>query len=264
MNRETDDVDELLDLSVQRADALEALRAEPLRRAEVEAALDVSRTTAHRIVRSLADNRLAERTPEGYRLTPFGTFAADEIAEVRSKFEAATHLRPFLCDVRDLPFELDISLFADANVARSEPGNPYGPVSRFMELLQESDTLRGFDTTSVAPVYVDDIRREIMGGMAVSVVYLPPVVEQIADSYPEELADATESGHLELYTHDSLPFGLALFDDRIGLGAYDDETGMLTVFVDTDDPDAIEWGERLYEFYLEKASPFDASALRAE
>lgn len=253
----TDDADELLDLSVQRADALGALRSGPLRRAEIESTLGVSRTTAHRIARSLADHGLAERTPEGYRLTPLGTFAADEIAGVRSTFEAAFHLRPFLRDVRGLPFELDVSLFDDANVAETGPGDPYGPVSRFMELLQGSDSLRGFDTTSVAPVYVDEIRREIMGGMDVSVVYLPPVVEQIADSYPEELADATASGHLELYTHESLPFGLALFDDRLGLGAYDDETGMLTVFVDTDHPDAIEWGERLYELYREEARPFE-------
>ena len=257
MGRKPADVAALLKVSVQRMDTLDALWSRPLRRAELESELDVSRTTAHRIVRSLTDHGLIERTDGRYGLTEFGEIATAEIFRVRTNFEAADALRPFLDAIADTPFDFDVSSFAQAVVTTSGPGDPYAPISRFMELIPGTDTLRGFDTTSIAPVFVDEIRQEILGGMQVSVVYLPETAAQIADSYPDELGSSMESGNMELFTSESLPFGLALFDDRIAIGAYDGETGMLTVFADTDDAEAIEWGERLYEYYLEAADPFE-------
>lgn len=257
IERESGDVTELLDVSISRMDVLDLLRTGPLRRAELESDLGVSKTTAHRIVRALSDHGLVERTVEGYALTPFGQVAAEEVVRTRRTFEAADALRPFLDAIAAVPFDLDVSQFADAVVTTSRPTDPYPPVARFMELLVGSSTLRGFDTTTIAPIFVDDIRREILGGMEVSVVYLPDTAAQIADAHPEELADSMASGNVELFTSESLPFGLALFDDRIGIGAYDTGTGMLTTFVDTDDPDAIEWGEALYEHYREDAEPFE-------
>lgn len=246
-----------LAVAVQRADALAAFRDGPLRRAEVESELDVSRTTAHRIVTALTDHGFAERVDGACALTPFGEFAAAEVARVRRRFAAADVLRPFLDDIASAPVDFEASWFADADVVESLPGDPYAPLERFISLVKATDSLRGFDTTSIAPVFVDDIRAEVVGGMRTSIVYQPSVVAQIADSYGDELADAFASGYLELFTHDALPFGLALFDDRVGLGAYDDRTGMLSVFVDTDDPDAYAWGERLYETYRDEAASFD-------
>lgn len=252
-----EDVLPLLGVSVQRADALAAFRDGPLRRAEVESELDVSRTTAHRIVTALTEYGLAERVGGKYALTAFGEFAADEIRRVRRRFEAADELRPFLDAIGSAPADFEVSWFASGSVVQSSPGDPYAPLERFIELLEATDSLRGFDTTSIAPVFVDDIRAEIVGGMRTSIVYEPSVVAQIADNYGDELADAMDSDHLELYTHDSLPFGLALFDERIGLGAYDDRTGMLSAFVDTDDPDAYAWGERQYGSYRDESVPFE-------
>lgn len=64
---------------------------------------------------------------------------------------------------------------------------------------------------------------------------------------------AVESDQLTLSAHDDLPSGLAIFDDRIGLGGYDADSGMLPAFVDTDDPDAREWALKRHERYREAA-----------
>jgi len=260
MDSTDEEATELLLVAIRRADALAAISDGPLRRAELEAVIDVSRTTAHRIIRSLTGHSLVERTSDGLVLTPLGEVVAREVESVCSTFRAARRLEPFLNAFAPTPFDFEVDAFADATVTTPGPGDPYRPVSRFMELLSASDTLRGFDTTSVAPVFVDEIRAEILGGMRTSIVYLPQVVEQIADSHPDQLREAVESGQLELYTSDDLPCGLALFDDRVGLGVYDEETGMLTAFADTDDPDAVRWGERLYEHYLDGATRFAVDA----
>lgn len=247
---------ELLVVSIQRADVLKALSVRPLRRAEIEETVDVSRTTAHRIARSLTDHGLVERTDAGFVLTPLGEAIAAEVNRVQDTVKVAANLQPILEALSETAFVLDVSLFTDAVITASKPGDPYAPVSRFMELLTETETLRGFDTTSIAPLYVDEIRDEILGGMETSVIYQPAVAQQIADSYPDELDEARESDRLELFTSESLPFGLALYDERIGVGAYDSDTGMLKIFVDTDNPEAIKWGESLYEYYRNDADPF--------
>jgi|GEM_PF-6626660 len=45
------------------------------------------------------------------------------------------------------------------------------------------------------------------------------------------------------------PFGLAIFDDRVGVGGDDDETGLLRAFIDTDEPSVRAWALDQYERY---------------
>ena len=245
---------------LKRGDALAVLRDGPRSRRELMERLDVSRTTVHRIVRSLEAMELLTGPGGDLELSPFGSAVADEVATYRDRVGAAGRLRSFLETVPDATVGVDVGRFADARVTETKPTSPYGPVGRFMELLSASETLRGFDTTTIAPVYVGEIRDQILGGMETDVTYLPAVVEEIRDAYPEDVATAAESGMLTLRTHEDLPFGLAVFDDRVGLGGYDEETGMLRVFVDTDDPDVREWALDLYRRYRDEATPVDLSA----
>lgn len=260
---ESPGVDETLPVeAIKRGAALTALREGAMERTELMTALDVSRTTIHRIVRRLEAQDLLRQQGHEFELTAFGRTVADEVAAYRRRVLAARRIKPFLETVPEI--DIDVGLFADARVTETMPTNPYGPVARFMRLLKGSETLYGFDTTTVAPIYVDDIRDEILGGMETDIVYLPTVVEDMVEAYPGDLATAAESGQLTLSKHDDLPFGLAIFDDRIGLGGYDSETGMLRVFVDTDDPDARDWAVDLYEQYRADAVPLDLSSATAD
>ncbi|QIB76470.1 hypothetical protein G3I44_11015 [Halogeometricum borinquense] len=69
------------------------------------------------------------------------------------------------------------------------------------------------------------------------------------------MADSFERGHLQLRTREALPYGLAIFDERVGVGGYDDETGALRVFVDTDTDGARRWAEGVYEMYRQASEP---------
>lgn len=250
-----DDDDTLPVEAIKRADALAALRGGPMTRADLMAALGVSRTTIHRIVRGLEGRELLIQDGSEFGLSALGRTVADEVATYRRRLRAARRLQPFLETVGDASVGLDVGLFDDATVTVMEPTNPYAPVVRFMGLLRDSGTLRGFDTTTVAPVYAEEIRDEILGGMETDVVYLSSVVEEMVEAYPDAIATAIASGRLALAAHDDLPFGLAVFDDRVGLGGYDDETGMLRVLVDTADPAAREWALDRFRRYRQEAEP---------
>jgi len=241
--------------ALKRADALLALRNGPASRADLMETLGVSRTTVHRLVRALEAEDIIAQDGNEFRLTAFGRTVTDEVSTYRRRVSAASRIQPFLETVEDPPAQ--IGLFADATVTETAPTDPYAPVARFMELLRGSNTLRGFDTTSIAPVFVPEIRDEILNGMDTNVIYLPSVVESIVENHSEDVADAIDRGSLTLSTHSDLPFGLAIFDDRIGLGGYDEDTGILKVFVDTDDEQAREWALEQFEAYHEEARAID-------
>ncbi|ELZ96907.1 putative DNA binding protein [Haloferax mucosum ATCC BAA-1512] len=90
------------------------------------------------------------------------------------------------------------------------------------------------------------LSKHVFEGTETEIIYLPHIAETLFDTYPEKATEAVESGHLTLRTRDDLPYGLALFDDRVGIGGYDESTGMMEVFVDTGPPIAREWAERVY------------------
>jgi hypothetical protein len=62
------------------------------------------------------------------------------------------------------------------------------------------------------------------------------------------------SNSFTLWLHDSLPlFRILIYDDRIGIGGYDPDSGVLQVYVDTDAPEAREWAESTVESYRQEA-----------
>lgn len=247
--------EDLLVRIVRRAPMLEALRGGALDRRDLEDALGVSKPTVHRAAKSLMELGLVERPRGAFELTAAGADVADAVVDFETTTNAALRLAPLLATVETDAFEVDVDLFADAVVTLPDPGHPYRPVDRFMELVRETDSLRGFDSTTIAPANVEDVYRAIVDGMETELIYPPSVVESIVASNPQRGSKAVESGNLTLLVHDSVPCGLAIFDDRVGLGGYDPETGMLRAFVDTDAPAARSWAENVYASFRAEADP---------
>ncbi|QLG50427.1 helix-turn-helix transcriptional regulator [Natrinema halophilum] len=241
---------DLLEL-VRRHEVFEILTDEALEKPELAAALEVSPATTHRILASFRDKDWITRTDSGYALTPLGTQMGRAVGTYRSAVAETRRLAPLYETVStaNLPVDVDMDWFADATVTVIEPRDPYRPLNRFVDLLEETSSLRGCDTTSVAPTYVDDIHDRILDGMSVEIVFEAPVIDRLASEYADLTEVAFERENLRLWALDELPFGVALFDDRVGIGGYDAESGVLSVFADTNDSDAYAWGERLFEQY---------------
>lgn len=236
---------------VRRRPVLEALREGSHDRRDLESRLDVSKPTVLRATGTLAEFGLVERVDGRFRLTAQGEVVAAALDRFERIERAASRLGPFL---RTTDYDVAVEHFADAEVTTRAPGDPYRPVRRFMTLVDRTDRLRGFDVATVAPGNVDSLYQQIVDGMRTDVCYPESVVETIVETAPERSTAAAESGNLTLRIAKDLPCGLALFDERVGLGGYDPETGALAAFVDTDDPDAYAWGEAEFERYRADAT----------
>lgn len=241
--------DELVDV-LRHGDLLATLLTdEPLDRRDIEATLGVSRATSHRFTHWLEEKGYATRADGAYVLTGRGAVAAEAFIEFERKLRTADRLAPlleFICEEHE---EFVVEPFSDAVVTVATPANPYAPVTRLLALLRQSDTFRGFNTTHVFPPGFADVYGDLFAGRDVELIYLPDVVEGLREQDPERFEAALDAGHLTLLTRDALPYGLALFDDRVGIGGYDEETGAMKVFVDADTLFAREWASRAYETF---------------
>ncbi|WP_226007987.1 helix-turn-helix transcriptional regulator [Natrinema salinisoli] len=246
--------DELLDV-VRHRELLEALADEPLDRNDLEARLGVSRATSHRFTRWLEDHDLARRVDNRFTLTGKGQVYADAIGHLERDLRAATVLAPLLESICEAHREFVVAPFADGTVTTATPEDPYAPFARFVQLLRGSDAFRGFNTTHMVPPTLAEPSDRPFDGRDVELIYLPEVVDSLLETHPEQVREAMDAGHLTLRTREALPYGLAIFDDCIGVAGYDDQTGMMRVFVDSDSAIARGWAERVFETYRDRSDP---------
>lgn len=246
------DPDGFLEL-VRRAPMLEALRDHPLDRQDLEERLDISRATSHRFTRWLGDRELIERIDGEFHLTELGQAVTATVTSFKSDVTTAFQLAPVLETLDDTRPPLPLEAFSDAVVTTPASGDPHGPMTRYASLVRETTMLRGINTWAIAPTYMDEIQERILDGMETDLIDPRPVVEDIMENYPERCVEVCVSGHLTIRLHESLPFGLVLFDDRIGIAVRDPETNSLSAFIDTDSPVAREWAESVYETYKEES-----------
>ncbi|SEP67031.1 helix-turn-helix transcriptional regulator [Natrinema salaciae] len=258
LNATGDRVDtDLLGDIVRHGPVLEALLTEPLDRGEIEDRLDVSRATSHRFTRWLDEQGFVEKIDGRFQLTGRGEVVAEEVLRFEANVQTAHSLTPLLDAICEDHREFVVEPFVDATVTVAEPDDPYRPIERFISLVRESETFRGFNTTHMAPLVLGGFHQQLFDATDTEVIYLPHIAETLFDTYPERAREAIESGHLALLTRDELPYGLALFDERVGIGGYDEATGLMQVFVDTDAPIAREWAERVYTSTKDDSKPLD-------
>ncbi|HET7323365.1 MAG TPA: helix-turn-helix domain-containing protein, partial [Halococcus sp.] len=187
---------------VRRAPALAALREQPLDRRDLEEYLSVSKPTVHRLTRTLGEMGLVEKSGGLFVLTRLGEAVADVVSEFTRNVETAYRLAPLF----EIQYPtLDISAFTDATVTTAVPGDPYRPMQRYYSLVEQTATLRGFDTTVLSPEYVDAIHRQVRDGMETELIYPPAVAAHLLSAHPERVTELFESGHLVFHVHVDLP-----------------------------------------------------------
>lgn len=252
--------DEVLETALARSDVLASLAAAPRHRAELQAEHDLSKTTAHRIVRSFDDQGLLRRTDDGYALTPLGRTVAAAVERFDDTVRTACRLAPLLDAFADAPVELPVEHFADARVTRPRPDAPSSPVEQSCELYfrTDSDTIRILDRVRfVPPVFLEQVYEAGVENELTAEAVLPAdLVAGYVEACPDLHRDLPDLPvELGYRVHEDVPVGLSLYDEHVELRAYDDETGVPVCMVDTDDPDAVAWAESVYEHYREAARP---------
>ena len=252
---------EYLARSENRVEALDALAERPRSRSELRTLTGASSSTIARLLREFENREWIVRDDYDYRATSEGVFVAGEVTSLLDRMETRQKLRDV---ARWLPTEklgITIEAFSEAVVTVADPEEPYEPVRRYDELIEDAGAMRAFGTATLKSANAGTLFRNVRDGMETEIIYPVPIVRAVLDWSPEAAKKGLGSGNLTVLLHDALPCGLTIFDDRVALTGYDPDTGMLRAIVDTDDPSAREWAEPLYDSYRSEARRLDAEAI---
>lgn len=247
---------EFLARSPHRLTVLDELFDGPKDRVDLRAATGASDPTIGRILGDFDSRGWTRRAGHNYTLTQPGQFVAEHFLPLLDRMETEQRLREVW---RWLPHEFDgfsFEMVADATVTMVEPGDPYAPANRCLELYRGSERVRGFDAAVTAPHHFEEVYQRIVDGMEAEIIFPRNVSMKIATAYPEKAIEAFRSDHLTLRVTDDLPlYRLLIFDDRVGIGGYHPETGVLQGYVDTDVATVREWANSTYESFRCDSQP---------
>lgn len=261
MDRQGAAIDDIAFLirSKPRLIALNALVERPLDRSDLLGITGVSKTTIWRMMREFEKRHWVRKEGGTYEATQLGVFVATRVDELLEQIEIERKLREAW---QQLPLEasgLHVEWVSDAVVTIAEAASPYGPVNRFVSLLQETDHFRfvGVDLAILEPCK-DVLRDRILDGMRAEIIDPPRVARYIVTTYPDHCNAVLESGNFTIRLHDDLPAcGISLFDDRVGIARYEPDSGTVRALIDTDDEEMREWAESRYESFRRESRPLD-------
>jgi predicted transcriptional regulator len=248
--------DEVTTVLLEREQVLSALQDGPCDHRTLEERLDISKSTCHRIVRTLENNGLVRKSDGGYELTELGRVLKRQVDRYESAVDTAVEMEPLLRGIAQSDVDFEIELFADANIVHAQSNNPHPPINRFIELLRDSETLRNMGPTPVAPTMVDEVADLLFNEeKRLEIIKPEPVISHYVSSQGEPLRRAAEQKKVGFRICDDITFGLSLYDDHVGVRGYNLDTGSILLFADTDDPEAVAWGEAVFESYRSRAEP---------
>ncbi len=243
--------------SEHRVTALDAVADRPRSRADLRAKTGASSSTIGRTLRAFEERSWIRKNKNRYEATELGVFVAAGMRELVGRFETERKLRDAWQWLPDEVGSFTIEMASDAVVTVAKADAPYCPVNRFASLLRETERFRfvGFDIALLEPCK-DELRRRIVDGMHTEIIDPPNVAKYILSTYREHCSAPLESDNLAVRVHDELPpYGISLFDDRIAISCYNQDSGIVRVLIDTDSPEAREWAESTFEYYRREARP---------
>ena len=243
--------------SEHRVPTLVALTDRPRSRSELWEMTGVSSSTMRRTLGEFEKRHWIRKSGYRYEATQVGGFVASAMTELIERIETQQKLRDVWHWLPGEESGFTIEMCSDAVVAVAEANDPYRPVNRFVSLLRGTNRFRfvGFDVALLEPCK-DELSKRIVEGMETEIIDPPNVARYILSAYSEHCSEPLESGNLTVRLHDDLPpYGVSIFDDRIGISGYDPDSGTVRVLMDTDAPEVREWAEATYESYRREARP---------
>lgn len=252
----SDDVAQFLANSPDRLTLLTRLSEASASPGELASQLPVSRRSVQRNLAAFVDRGWAETTGGTYHLTVTGALVADEHADYVDALDRIEAFAPFFRHLPDRDHAPDLTWLEDATLTVATADDPQAPVHRYVTRVRQFDTER---VRMLAPV-LSRLFHEAHATLAARGVHtelvMPAVtIDRARERNPLEFRAVTALDVLSLYrVPDPFSIGLTLADDRLLLGAYDDEK-QLRALVESTAPQCCAWASDLFDRYRDRAEP---------
>jgi predicted transcriptional regulator len=239
----------------RRHPLLEAVGTGVADKRELTDRVSVSRSTVDRGVRELERLGLLERVDGGYRRTVVGSLALEEyertterLAAISASADVISHLS---ADV-----DVDVSVLVGGEVLVPTQESPFRAMSYMNDLIRRADRFR-ICATAVIPPQIELFHREVVeNDLDLTGVTTEESFEVLVSDYREEVIEALETGHYDLYvTENPIPYGVVAADGPDGgemcISFCGDEGIAGTIA--NDSPAAVAWANERLDRYVETA-----------
>jgi predicted transcriptional regulator len=243
----------LLETVARRACVIKRLLEGHADKRELEAALDVSRTTVNRAVSSLSDAKCIAYRDGKWDVTLLGQLAYEEYEQLTTRYDGLTAAQPLLLHLPPRT-PLDVQVLAGAEILLAEPPAPHAPITQLEDLLNDSEQIKGLSSV-VLPRYVPLFHHHIVErGTDTDLVLDAELVEYLWASYPGEMGAVLETDNGMVWWLDQKPpFGLVLIDEEIvWFAVYDEDGGLKGAIVNESDA-AVTWATEVFHSYRQQA-----------
>ncbi len=233
---------------ITRRKLLETISAaQPASATDLEHEIGRSVSTINRVVSTFERENILERTADGIRLTAAGDVLLSEVEWFVETVETTGDLQPLLASLDGAPIEFDTDWIRVSNVTRAASDNPYAPLSRYSELFSDAEEKRLIGDQFVVPEQgVKAAMKEIDDSVHCTCVWSGAAVERMAERFPDMIEWSAQRENLTARVTENVSLDLALFDDHLLVYGFDD-TGILSILIDSNNPAVVEWGETVFE-----------------
>lgn len=244
-----DDTTRFLADSPDRLALLERLRNAPASPSILTDDLDPARRSIQRNLAAFEDRGWIERCDDGYRLTAAGDAVGRTHADYRDRLSRIDEYAPLLSHL-DPGHAPDPELLAGDLVNATE-ADPQAPIHAYTERLREMDGDRVRVCSPVLSRAFHEAHAALaLHGVHTELLLSTPTARRAKELNPVEFGAVLRAGPLDLFVRDGpVPFGLALGEGSLLLGAYDD--GQLQTCLHATDPDLLAWAEAEFEMLRE-------------
>lgn len=243
----------LLETVARRSPVIKHLLEGRADKRELEAALDVSRTTVDRAVSDLSEVGCIVQRDGKWGVTLLGQLAYEEYEQLTANYEALTAAQPLLSHL-PTGAPVDVELLADAEILLAEPPAPHGPVTQLEELLEHSDQIRGLSPVAL-PRYVPLFYHHIVErGVDTDLILDSDLVEYLWATHSHEMDSVLETDNgMIWWLEQKPPFGFVLIDAEVVWFAVYGEDGGLKGTIINDTDAAVTWATEIFHSYRQQA-----------
>lgn len=241
-----DDTAQFLADSPDRLALLDRLRDAPSSPSTLVDDLDPARRSIQRNLAAFEDRGWIEGCSDGYRLTGAGDSVARTHADYLDRLSRIDEYAPLLSHL-DPDHAPDPDLLTGADLVTATESDPQAPIHAYTERVREMDGDRVRVCSPVLSRAFHEAHAALaMGGVHTELLLATPTARRAKELNPVEFRAVLRAGPLDLFVRDRpVPFGLALGEGSLLLGAYDD--GHLQACIHATDPELLAWAGSEFE-----------------
>jgi predicted transcriptional regulator len=214
-------------------------------------------------IRKLEELALIQPGKSGYRLTPLGSVLASIVIDLVRTLSGIRRQGDFwgthLFEILPKAFLDEIADLLNAEVIFDTGADVLHVYTHYLAIIGEASRIWGISSV-MSPAFAQALGSRIVAGVPVEIVVSSDVLSTLgSEPYLSQIRSMMETGHFTVWvSEDPLQIGLTVTDRALSLGLYKKDGRMYDSSTDlfSDDPRAVRWGERLFQYHRKRSKKF--------